>query len=309
MENQPLDICNSWPFFEAAAGEEGLSWFHDQQQLGFSGCSQLNWEAEVLKKEDAFEAVPSMGNFLQEPHHSSMDVLLGNNSMSEDDWYNCYYGGLGVLDDLSLKASPNFDMAYYNREISGRLKDEEEGRFLGGGMVEEMKEERKQVKRCRAESGEEIYEDSNEKKSEKQREDKSISFNELSQYFYMPITQAAKEMNVGLTLLKKRCRDLGIPRWPHRKMKSLQTLIKNVQELGRDDGELGEEQLRTAIEVLEQQRRLMEKLPAMEIGEKTKKLRQACFKANYKKKKLLGMVDIRPSNYLLLQDYHDNGIL
>lgn len=45
----------------------------------------------------------------------------------------------------------------------------------------------------------------------------------------MPITQAAKELNVGLTFLKKRCRELGIRRWPHRKLMSLQTLINNVQ--------------------------------------------------------------------------------
>lgn len=51
----------------------------------------------------------------------------------------------------------------------------------------------------------------------------------ISEYFYMPISQAARELNVGLTHLKKRCRDLGIQRWPHRKLMSLQTLIKNVQ--------------------------------------------------------------------------------
>ncbi|KAK1379870.1 hypothetical protein POM88_026614 [Heracleum sosnowskyi] len=54
---------------------------------------------------------------------------------------------------------------------------------------------------------------------------------EISKYFYMPITQAAKELNIGLTLLKKRCRELGIPRWPHRKLKSIQALITNVKEL------------------------------------------------------------------------------
>lgn len=56
-----------------------------------------------------------------------------------------------------------------------------------------------------------------------------IGYSEIKQYFYMPITQAAKEMKVGLTILKKRCRELGIPRWPHRKMKSLRSLIRNVQ--------------------------------------------------------------------------------
>lgn len=58
---------------------------------------------------------------------------------------------------------------------------------------------------------------------------KMLSRKTISQYFYMPITQAAKELNVGLTLLKKRCRELGIRRWPHRKLMSLQTLIKNVK--------------------------------------------------------------------------------
>lgn len=60
-------------------------------------------------------------------------------------------------------------------------------------------------------------------------EEKVLTFELVSQYFYMPITEAARELDVGLTLLKKRCRELGIPRWPHRKMKSLQTLINNVQ--------------------------------------------------------------------------------
>ena len=57
----------------------------------------------------------------------------------------------------------------------------------------------------------------------------ALSREVISQYFYMPITQAAKELNVGLTLLKKRCRELGIRRWPHRKLMSIQTLINNVQ--------------------------------------------------------------------------------
>lgn len=58
---------------------------------------------------------------------------------------------------------------------------------------------------------------------------KNLSRKIISQYFYMPITQAARELNVGLTHLKKRCRELGFRRWPHRKLMSLQTLINNLQ--------------------------------------------------------------------------------
>ncbi|KAB2609374.1 protein RKD2-like [Pyrus ussuriensis x Pyrus communis] len=116
---------------------------------------------------------------------------------------------------------------------------------------------------------------------------KMLSRQTISQYFYMPITQAAKELNVGLTLLKKRCRELGIRRWPHRKLTSLQTLIRNIQELGKE-GEEGEEKLRNAIALLEMERKLLEEAPDMQLEDNTKRLRQACFKANYKKRKIMG---------------------
>ncbi|XP_073121268.1 uncharacterized protein [Henckelia pumila] len=113
---------------------------------------------------------------------------------------------------------------------------------------------------------------------------KTLCRDTISKFFYMPITQAAKELNVGVTLLKKTCRDLGIRRWPHRKLISLQTLIKNVQELGKYEGE---EKLKRAVSRLEEEMKLMVKIPDMEIEGKTKRLRQACFKANCKKSKLV----------------------
>jgi hypothetical protein len=58
---------------------------------------------------------------------------------------------------------------------------------------------------------------------------KALTFELVSNHFSIPIKQAARELNVGVTLLKRRCRELGIPRWPHRKVKSLQTLIDSVQ--------------------------------------------------------------------------------
>ncbi|WJX90016.1 hypothetical protein P8452_71959 [Trifolium repens] len=114
---------------------------------------------------------------------------------------------------------------------------------------------------------------------------KTLSRNTISQYFYMPICQAAKELNVGLTYLKKRCRELGIRRWPHRKLNSLQTLINNVQEMGKDEGPLSDE-LRNEIEMLEKEKKLVEEMPDIELKPRTKRLRQRCFKDNYKKRKL-----------------------
>lgn len=51
----------------------------------------------------------------------------------------------------------------------------------------------------------------------------------IAHEFYMPISQAAKELKVGLTVFKKQCREVDIHRWPHRKLMSIQSLINNVQ--------------------------------------------------------------------------------
>jgi len=48
-----------------------------------------------------------------------------------------------------------------------------------------------------------------------------IGFEELAPYFHLPINQVSKELGICATVLKKICRKNGIPRWPHRKIKSL----------------------------------------------------------------------------------------
>ncbi|KAJ8536898.1 hypothetical protein K7X08_035299 [Anisodus acutangulus] len=103
----------------------------------------------------------------------------------------------------------------------------------------------------------------------------TLELDEIQRYFHVPITTAAKELRVGLTVLKKRCRELNIMRWPHRKLRSLRTLIHSVKEIG----------LTSEVEMLEEHQRLLEKIPEMELTERTKKLRQVCFKANYKKRR------------------------
>ncbi|KAI5074354.1 hypothetical protein GOP47_0010315 [Adiantum capillus-veneris] len=113
-----------------------------------------------------------------------------------------------------------------------------------------------------------------------------ITLHELSQYFSMPINQAAKKLNVGLTVLKKRCREFKIPRWPHRKMKSINCLIDNIKDLAEEQGANSSPRVLNVVRELEEQRRLMEEMPGAELAERTKKLRQACFKANYKKRRL-----------------------
>ncbi|KAL3742607.1 hypothetical protein ACJRO7_017993 [Eucalyptus globulus] len=60
-------------------------------------------------------------------------------------------------------------------------------------------------------------------KSASDDNDRMLSKEQISLDCYMPITRAAKELDI-MTLLKKRCREFGIyiHRWPHRKLMNLQ---------------------------------------------------------------------------------------
>ncbi|CAN1839624.1 Protein RKD1 [Linum perenne] len=108
----------------------------------------------------------------------------------------------------------------------------------------------------------------------------------------MPITKAARELKVGLTALKKRCRELGVKRWPHRKLKSLQKLIDNVSRMAEavESEEGVGMRLEKAIRLLENERKMLDESPDLELGTSTKRLRQACFKANYKEKQMNGSI-------------------
>jgi len=61
--------------------------------------------------------------------------------------------------------------------------------------------------------------------------------------------------------------------------------VQVLQEAGKATGE---EQLR-AVVMLQQEKQLREQRPYVQLEEKTKRLRQACFKANYKKRQLLAL--------------------
>jgi hypothetical protein len=47
-----------------------------------------------------------------------------------------------------------------------------------------------------------------------------VGLEELREYFHKPEKQVAVELGMCLTSLKKICRNLGVHRWPHRKVTS-----------------------------------------------------------------------------------------
>ncbi|KAF8779801.1 hypothetical protein HU200_002062 [Digitaria exilis] len=99
-----------------------------------------------------------------------------------------------------------------------------------------------------------------------------LTFELVSRHFCMPIKQAARELSVGVTVLKKRCRQLGIPRWPHRK------------ELGKHNAQ---DDTRSVVESLQWTKKLIEENPEMMLDKRTKELRQLYFKESFRRRRLM----------------------
>ncbi|GMH21948.1 hypothetical protein Nepgr_023791 [Nepenthes gracilis] len=238
----------------------------------FNAYPLLDWDYDLDSLEEtAMDVLPLTECFPYDPLSSSsldLESSFPNQSIISQDAMTTFYGDYGygfeILNGLEEEIRKKPTWLVYDEK-----NDEEK---VGDELVEKMKK-KKMRRQWKEEKGSNIS--------------KALSREMISEFFYMPITQAAKELNVGLTLLKKRCRELGIRRWPHRKLASIQTLIKNVQELGWDEGEMNEAKAREAIEILEHEKKLMEEMPDLQLHDKTKRLRQACFKANYKKRKLI----------------------
>ncbi|KAI4327835.1 hypothetical protein L6164_020252 [Bauhinia variegata] len=114
---------------------------------------------------------------------------------------------------------------------------------------------------------------------------KKIDLPELVKYFGMPIVEASRNLNVGLTVLKRKCREFGIPRWPHRKIKSLDNLIHDLQEEAKQkepESEAAAVAVITRQRMLESEKENIEKKPFMDIQSETRKFRQDVFKRRHK---------------------------
>ncbi|GMJ00005.1 hypothetical protein HRI_003669700 [Hibiscus trionum] len=247
--------CSFHACCSIAKEEEQSSPFPPQHHETSAYCDTMEWEYhEFCMQQSLYDELPLLTNTFyseSDPLYASLDIEPHSSGVSQDGGENDngFWDELGFLFEPRKHELPELE----NGEEQTAKKERDSG-----------------SKKCRDEQC-------------KIRAN-LLSRKVISQYFYMPISQAAKELNVGLTLLKKRCRELGIRRWPHRKLMSLRTLINNIQEL---QTEAGEGKVREAVEVLERERKMLEEMPDMDMEYGTKRLRQACFKANYKKRRLV----------------------
>nr|GLL31364.1 hypothetical protein GOBAR_AA31789 [Ipomoea trifida] len=83
----------------------------------------------------------------------------------------------------------------------------------------------------------------------------------ISKYFHMPIYRAAKELRVGYTILKERCRELGIFKWPYRQLVSLEKLSVKAQE---------------AMKELKSRREMLLRDPNLKLNPAEIRLRDSC---------------------------------
>ncbi|KAK2966847.1 hypothetical protein RJ640_027806, partial [Escallonia rubra] len=112
-----------------------------------------------------------------------------------------------------------------------------------------------------------------------------LALEDLAKYFDLPIAEASKNLKVGLTVLKKKCREFGIPRWPHRKIKSLDGLIRDLQEEVKRQQEADKAAATVVAKrqrMIESEKESIERKPFMEIQRETKKFRQDIFKKRHR---------------------------
>lgn len=130
---------------------------------------------------------------------------------------------------------------------------------------------------------------SKKKTRAKSKDISRIGLEDLTKYFDLPIAEASKKLKVGLTVLKRKCREFGIPRWPHRKIKSLDGLIRDLQEEATYQQEKSEAAAMAVTKrqkMLEKEKETIERKPFMEIQTETKKFRQDIFKRRHKARAL-----------------------
>ncbi|CAM0903349.1 unnamed protein product [Alopecurus aequalis] len=154
-------------------------------------------------------------------------------------------------------------------------------------------------------SGEELRAPAQRQRRANRKHIASITLADIAQYFHLPIREASRTLKIGVSILKRKCRQYGIPRWPHRKIKSLDSLINDLEKEKRKQEE---EKQEDAIQALAKRKRLLEteketiqQKPALGLMAETKLFREDVFKRRYRAKCVVnkqqlssGMLDEQP---------------
>ncbi|KAG2442529.1 hypothetical protein HXX76_002615 [Chlamydomonas incerta] len=113
----------------------------------------------------------------------------------------------------------------------------------------------------------------------------SITKERLQQVYHLNIEEAARELGIGMTKLKEHCRTLGIPRWPSRKLKSMDKLIESLNERAAVEPAT-KEVINDILAEIESFKRAIYENPCLEVEEDIKRLRQSNFKKEYQQRQV-----------------------
>ncbi|GFR52082.1 hypothetical protein Agub_g14542, partial [Astrephomene gubernaculifera] len=105
-----------------------------------------------------------------------------------------------------------------------------------------------------------------------------LSMADIRKTFELPMVEAAQVLNTSTTNLKRRCRQLGVQRWPQRKLESLINLKRWIEE----DADIEDEEERKAQ--LDRVARNLEEIirdPNSELWESIKPIRQNYYKRGF----------------------------
>ncbi|PWA88584.1 Protein RKD1 [Artemisia annua] len=216
-------------------------------------------------------------------------------------------GGLTVLKNAADNEGPTVDD--YTEVIITRLKEERR-------RVQENPDYKfaPSTKKLRRQNFKAIYKRKKELNlvlatTSEARPLDSITKEEIVQYFHLPISEAASKLNVGLSVFKKCCRDMGFKRWPNRTLNSLDSLINTLQV--ENGGATVDDHNKQIITSLKEEKMRVQEDPDYKLTPTTKKIRQRNFKARYKRRKHLNLdantkIDATPLDVIYPTDNTDS---
>ncbi|EFJ46795.1 RWP-RK domain transcription factor [Volvox carteri f. nagariensis] len=98
--------------------------------------------------------------------------------------------------------------------------------------------------------------------------------------FDLPVADAARVLGISATELKRRCRRLGISRWPQRKLQSLRRIVQAAES----DAGLSEDERKAVIELAARNREEIMADPDAPLVDLLKTVRQTQYKQSFEKR-------------------------
>ncbi|CAM9443441.1 unnamed protein product, partial [Discosporangium mesarthrocarpum] len=89
-------------------------------------------------------------------------------------------------------------------------------------------------------------------------QDRIISIEVLQHHFHQPLVKVAEELGVSLTMIKRQCRKLGIPRWPYRQICSINKAAEELREqYEAADNDADRDKYQRQLDATEKKKRLI----------------------------------------------------